>query len=134
MAFSVPHGGAIAGYPSASRNFLNPAKRYFIASGDFADSPAFTLSPVRRYSTTADTACGREIRKRRHPSRALTNDRGDCAKLPAASDACQRRNLRRCAFQIVTMADSALSLVDLTAARFRFRSARGSPAMPSRSH
>src|SRR6266581_507934 len=28
MAFSVPQGGAIAGYPSISRNLLNPVNRY----------------------------------------------------------------------------------------------------------
>src|SRR3954462_5188938 len=33
MAFSVPHGGATAGYPSISRNLLNPVNRYCASQG-----------------------------------------------------------------------------------------------------
>src|SRR6266849_9620744 len=47
-------GGATAGYPSRSRNFLYPVNLYFIEAGGGPELCISLFSPLVRYSTSAN--------------------------------------------------------------------------------
>src|SRR5437899_12455067 len=52
IALNVPQGGAMAGYPSGSKNLLYPVKRYFMSGGAVSPLESSLFSPLDTNATS----------------------------------------------------------------------------------